>query len=123
MVDPGRISLTFTPGLAAEHKDLCFTLQFIAPTIGRTYSPMEIIIRCNSAPGGVESSLDAALDAGGTAFAAFRLPSQPTDDDLSRVEIACWRADGTGAGETVTLDADVCVFVPEAFVRKRQRPS
>ena len=106
VINPGQISLAFTPGFAAEHKNLVITLQFAAPTIGRTYAPVDITLYCNSAPGGVKSSLDAALGTDGAAFAAFRLPSEPTDNDLSGVEISYWRADDTGTRESVTLGVD-----------------
>jgi hypothetical protein len=106
VVSPQMITLAFTPALAAEHKDLVFTVTFAAPRENRTYNPQPISIHCNSRPGSVESSLDAALDASGCAFAAFCLPSSQTDNDLSQVEITWQRADGTGSAQTVALSVD-----------------
>jgi uncharacterized repeat protein (TIGR02543 family) len=103
VLSPVKITFSFTPSLKAEHKDLRFTLDFCAPSLNRTFDPATISLHCNTPPGGVESSLDAALDASGYAFAAFRLPSSATDDDLARLEIICARADGTGSATTVVL--------------------
>ena len=103
VVSPQKITLAFTPALAAEHKDLVFTATFAAPKDDRTYDPQLITIHCNSCPGSVESSLAAALDVSGRAFAGFRLPSSPTDNDLSQVEITYGRADGSGSPQAVAL--------------------
>ncbi len=106
VLSPDKIAFSFTPSLKAEHMDLGFTLQFCAPSLNRTYDPATISLHCNTPPGGVQSSLDAALDASGCAFAAFRLPSSATDNDLARLEISCARADGTGSPTTVVLPVD-----------------
>jgi hypothetical protein len=106
VVGPTELSLSVTPSLLAERKNLDLTIVLTAPELNRTYDPETITIRCNTPPGSVGDSLDAALDQNGYAFAAFRLPSGATDDDLSRVEIAYARADGTGSGQTVTLSVD-----------------
>jgi len=103
VLGPQQITLAFTPVLAAEHKDLDFTITFASSKDDRVYDPKSITIHCNSCPGCVDSSLGAALDASGRAFAAFRLPCSLTDSDLSQVAITYGRADGSGASQTVTL--------------------
>ncbi len=91
----GRAELRFTPALGAEHRDICLSLVIEVPALGRVFDPMPVSVRCDSPPGPVEG-LGAALDSGGRAFAAFRLPSSPTDDDLASVEVRYRRADGSG---------------------------
>ena len=93
----------FTPALLAEHKDLILTVTLSAPSLNRTFDPQEVVVHCDTVPGSVASSLDAALDLSGCAFAAFRLPSSATDDDLARVEITAARADGSGSPQVTTL--------------------
>jgi hypothetical protein len=113
VLSPEKITFSFTPSLKAERKELRFTLQFSAPSLNRTFDPAAIHLHCNTPPGGVESSLDAALDAGGYAFAAFRLPSAACDDDLARLEISSARADGTGSTTTVVLPVDDASLMTE----------
>ena len=103
---PEEMTLSFTPSLQAERRNLLMTVEFSAPALNRTFDPATITFRCNTPPGGVEPGLDAALDANGCAFAAFRLPDSATDTDLQQVEITYARADGTEAGETVVLPVD-----------------
>ncbi len=103
VLGPEEISLTFTPSLPAERKDLVFSVELTALTVDRTYDPASLTLRCNSPPGTVSSSLTAALDAAGHAFAAFRLPSSATDDDLDQVEILWMEDDGTTIDGTSTL--------------------
>jgi uncharacterized repeat protein (TIGR02543 family) len=108
--NPQRVSFAFTPSLLAERKDLTFTIEISSPDLDRSFPPETITIHCNTPPGDVESSLDAALDSSGQAFAAFRLPSTPTDDDLAQVRISYAPVDGTGPAGTVTLPvADACL--------------
>lgn len=101
-----KISLAFTPSLRAERRDLVFDVGFTASSLKRSYGPEQIVIHCNTAPRDVGPSLDAGLDAGGCAFAAFRLPGSATDDDLEAIEITHRRADGTGNAVTTTLSID-----------------
>lgn len=103
---PEEMTLACTPSLLAERRDLVFTVKVSAPELHRTYEPGTITLRCNTPPGGVESTLDAALDANGFAFAAFRLPDEDTDTDLSRLEVTYRPADGTETAETVELPID-----------------
>jgi uncharacterized repeat protein (TIGR02543 family) len=103
---PERILVSFTPSLQAERKDLKLTVDLSAPTINRTFPPAVLTIHCNTPPGGVGATLDAALDGSGRAFAAFRLPSAPTDDDLAKLEISYAKTDGAGDFKTITLAAD-----------------
>ena len=98
-----ELRVYFTPALAAEHTDITVRVAPTAPALNRTYDPAELVLRCNSAPGCVTDSLDAALDEAGRPFAAFRLPCSATDDDLDRVEIVWTRADAGTVEGTVTL--------------------
>lgn len=100
--DPETVTLTFTPSLQAEHKDLNFEVTIAAPTIGRVFPAQKVTLPCNTPPCCVQSTINAALDQSGCAFVAFRLPCTVTDDDLSQVEITYARADGTPGSETVT---------------------
>lgn len=100
------VTFSFVPALRAERKDLSFTVRLSSPETGSEYPSESIAIRCNSPPSGVASSLRAAFDQDGRAFAAFRLPSSPTDGDLVEVRIEYAPA-GTGSGgETATFGVD-----------------
>jgi len=105
VVNPKQLLLRFTPTLAAEHTNLEFSIAVSAPALNRTYEPMAIVLPCNTPPGSIASTVHAALDGSGYGFAAFRLPSTPTDDDLSQVEITWGRADGVGGTTATTLAA------------------
>jgi uncharacterized repeat protein (TIGR02543 family) len=101
--DPHCVTFTFTPSLKAEHQDLALTATFGAPALNRTYASVSLTVHCNTAPGSVAPTLDAALDASGVAFAAFRLPCGASDTDLSEVDLGWTRSDGSGGGGSVTL--------------------
>jgi uncharacterized repeat protein (TIGR02543 family) len=101
-----EIVLSFTPSLIAERRDLVLSVELSVPSYNRVFAPEVIVVHCNTPPGGVGASLDAAFDATGTAFAAFRLPSSPTDDDLTRVEISYAPDGAAGPEKTLTLAVD-----------------
>lgn len=99
-------TFSFTPALRAERKDLVFTVQLSSPETDHVFPPETVTIHCNTPPTGVAESLDAALDGSGAAFAAFKLPSSPTDDDLAQVKISYASVDGSSSGGTVTYAVD-----------------
>lgn len=101
-----NVAFSFTPALRAERKDLVFTVQLSSPETDHAFTPETVTIHCNTPPTGVAESLDAALDGRGAAFAAFKLPSSPTDDDLSQVRISYAPIDLSVGGGAVTYAVD-----------------
>ncbi len=106
VIGPDEMRLEFTPSLLAERRNLIFTLNITAPGLNRTYEPGQVELRCNTPPGSVSSTLDAALDPDGFAFAAFRLPNSESDTDLSLVEVTYRPAAAPETVQTVELPVD-----------------
>jgi hypothetical protein len=106
VLSPNKIRFSFVPTLRAERKDLVFTVGLSSPELENTFPPETVVIHCNTPPGGVQSTLDTAVDGSGRSFAAFRLPASPTDDDLSMVRISYAPLLGGGAAKTTTLPVD-----------------
>ncbi len=103
---PTTVSFAFTPSLRAERRDLVFTVQLSSPEIDHAYDPATLVIHCNTPPRSVADSLNAALDASGCAFAAFKLPASPTDDDLAQVRITYAHAEDAARTESATFAVD-----------------
>ncbi len=112
--NPTTVAFAFTPSLRAERRDLVFTVRMSSPEIDHAYDPATLVIHCNTPPRSVADSLNAALDAAGCAFAAFKLPSSPTDDDLAQVRITYAPAEDADSLESATFrveEACVCAQV------------
>jgi hypothetical protein len=93
----------------AEHKTITFSLGKYASAINKTYEPNTFSILCDSPPHPPE--LEVAMDTAQKSTLAVRLPSEPSDDDLSRLRIT-WGMEGTTTTQSAVYAISALTALP-----------
>ena len=101
--DPSHISLSFALDPAkSEHKTIAFKLGMYIPSINRNCEGIGFSVICDSPPNPV-SRAGTVMDSFQKSILAVLLPTQISDDDLSKLKIS-WTREGASTGDTATYD-------------------